>query len=95
MGDIRRPIGIRQVDIGGLPHLQVDHVRRVLQNGHGLFVRHLLQTVVVHLQRDRDSSGQREPSEGAAAVSWSQGGWIMTDGVRVTTPLQGVNSLKR
>lgn len=67
--DIRRPIWIRQVDIGGLPHLQVDHVRRVLQNGHGLFVRHLLQTVVVHLQRHRDWSGQRAPSEAAAAAA--------------------------
>lgn len=60
MRDIRWPIGIGQVDIGGLAHLQVDHVRRVLQNGHGLFVGHLLQTVVVHLQSDRHSLGQSE-----------------------------------
>ena len=46
---VRRPIGVRQVHVGGLADLQVDHVRGVLQYGHRLLVGHLLQGVVVYL----------------------------------------------
>ncbi|TNN80104.1 hypothetical protein EYF80_009615 [Liparis tanakae] len=34
---------------------EVNNIRRVLQNGHGLFMGDLLQAVVVHLSRHRNS----------------------------------------
>lgn len=52
-GIVRGCIHVVEVKAAWLGHLQIDHIRGVLQRGHSFLMPHILQIGVVHLEEER------------------------------------------
>lgn len=67
--EFRRREGVVDEDVGGLGHLQVDHVGGVLQGGDGVLVTHLLQAAAVDLTERRQLQSNQEAVGGGVPGS--------------------------